>query len=103
MMEQQMMPPSDPLAMDPLQPPPQASAKVFCGNLSWSVGQDELLAHMSQAGQVMSAEVMYERSGRSRGWGIVEYSTVDEAMMAIQTLHDSDLMGEDSRFMIVDF
>jgi RNA recognition motif-containing protein len=42
---------------------------------------------------VLFAEVMNEADGRSKGCGIVEYATADEAKEAIKMLTDSELKG----------
>jgi RNA recognition motif. (a.k.a. RRM, RBD, or RNP domain) len=49
--------------------------------------------HMRQAGEVLHAEVICESNGRSKGCGIVEFSTPEEAQKAITTLTDSELLG----------
>jgi RNA recognition motif-containing protein len=48
---------------------------------------------MRQAGEVLHAEVICESNGRSKGCGIVEFSTPEEAQKAITTLTDSELLG----------
>jgi len=48
---------------------------------------------MRQAGEVLFAEVMTEADGRSKGCGIIEYTTSDEAQEAIKILTDTDLKG----------
>jgi RNA recognition motif-containing protein len=69
------------------------SRRVYVGNLSWDVNWPILKDHMKQAGEVVHAEVVSEHSGRSKGCGIVEYSTEDEAQVAISTLTHSELNG----------
>jgi RNA recognition motif-containing protein len=45
---------------------------------------------MRQAGEVLHAQIITEfNTGRSKGCGIVEYATDEEAQMAITTLTDS--------------
>lgn len=67
--------------------------RVYVGNLSWDVAWQDLKDHMRQAGEVLHAEVITEASGRSKGCGIVEYATEDEAQEAIHTLTDTELKG----------
>ena len=67
--------------------------RVYVGNLSWDVAWQDLKDHMRQAGEVLHAEVITEASGRSKGCGIVEYATEDEAQEAIGTLTDTELKG----------
>eukprot|EP00308_Calcidiscus_leptoporus_P016945 CAMPEP_0119379292 /NCGR_PEP_ID=MMETSP1334-20130426/52028_1 /TAXON_ID=127549 /ORGANISM="Calcidiscus leptoporus, Strain RCC1130" /LENGTH=380 /DNA_ID=CAMNT_0007398757 /DNA_START=39 /DNA_END=1185 /DNA_ORIENTATION=- len=68
-------------------------ASVFVGNLAWSVEWKALKAHMRSAGEVERADVMMAEDGRSRGFGIVEFSSAKGARKAIATLHDSELEG----------
>ena len=50
--------------------------------------------HFRSCGNVVYADVLREQgSKRSKGCGIVEFETVDEAVAAINTLHDSELDG----------
>merc|ERR1712226_1580853 len=67
--------------------------RVYVGNLSWDVAWQDLKDHMRQAGEVVHAEVITEFTGRSKGCGIVEYSTETEAQEAISTLTDTELKG----------
>ena len=46
-----------------------------------------------QAGEVVYCDVMKEPDGRSKGCGIVEFSTSEEAQEAIKTLTDTELKG----------
>jgi len=69
------------------------SRRVYVGNLSWDVAWQDLKDHMRQAGEVAYAEVMSESDGRSKGCGIVEFASAEEAQEAISTLTDSELKG----------
>ncbi len=69
------------------------SRRVYVGNLSWEVSWQDLKDHMRSAGNVARADVMQDNSGRSKGCGIVEFSTAREANKAIQTLNDTELKG----------
>lgn len=46
-----------------------------------------------EAGEVIYCDVMKERDGRSKGCGIVEFSTPEEAQEAIKTLTDTEIKG----------
>lgn len=67
--------------------------RVYVGNLSWDVAWPELKDHMRTAGNVVHAEVICEHNGRSKGCGIVEYASEQEAQVAIETLTHSELNG----------
>jgi RNA recognition motif-containing protein len=69
------------------------NARVFVGNLPWSVTDDELNEHMSQAGSVVSCTVLRDTNGRSRGGAVVEFASISDAQNAIDTLTDVDFAG----------
>lgn len=69
-------------------------AKLYVGNLPFTVGDADLQSLFSQAGTVQSAQVIKDRaSGRSKGFGFVEMSSSDEAQGAITMFHGKDFSG----------
>lgn len=72
------------------------SNKLYVGNLSYSVRDDDLQQEFSAFGSVQSAKVMMERdTGRSKGFGFVEMSSPAEAQAAIEGLHGKNFGGRD--------
>ena len=72
------------------------SNKLYVGNLSYSVRDDDLQQQFSAYGNVQSAKVIMEReTGRSKGFGFVEMSNSQEAEAAIEGLHGQNLGGRD--------
>ena len=70
--------------------------KLYVGNLSYSVRDDDLEAQFSAFGQVQSAKVIMERdTGRSKGFGFVEMSSAQEAQSAVEGLHGKSMGGRD--------
>ena len=70
------------------------STKLFVGNLSWGTTDDSLRQHFAQAGSVVDAKVIINKqTGRSKGFGFVEFSTEDEAKKAIEMLNGKDFDG----------
>ena len=69
------------------------SCRVYVGNLSWEVAWQDLKDHMRDAGEVVNAEVMTEGDGRSKGCGIVEFATPEEAKEACDNMSDTELKG----------
>jgi len=68
--------------------------KLYVGNLSYEVGDSNLTELFSQAGKVVSAKVITDRSsGRSKGFGFVELETEEEAQKAIQMFNETDFEG----------
>lgn len=68
--------------------------KLFVGSLAWATTDDGLQAHFAQCGTVASAKVVTDReSGRSRGFGFVEFENDAEADAAVEKLNNSELDG----------
>jgi len=68
--------------------------RVWVGNLSFKTSWQELKDHMRAAGNVLYSEIFMEQDGyRSKGCGVVEYESEEEARKAIDTLFDSTLNG----------
>lgn len=66
--------------------------RLYVGNLAWDVRWQDLKDHFKPIGKVIRADVMMEgRGDRSKGWGIVEYSSPEEAQQAIEQLNDTQL------------
>jgi nucleolin len=62
-----------------------ASTTVFVGQLSWNVDNDWLQSEFAECGEVVSARVVTDReSGRSRGFGYVEFTTPEAAQKAME-------------------
>ncbi|MFS4458714.1 RNA recognition motif domain-containing protein [Bdellovibrio sp. HCB2-146] len=68
--------------------------KLYVGNLSYSLDDQSLADAFSEFGNVESARIVIDReSGRSKGFGFVEFSTDDEAATAIQKMNGVELGG----------
>jgi len=68
-----------------------AGKKLYVGNLAWEIDNEKLKEFFSQVGKVVSANVILDReTGRSRGFGFVEFETAEEAKEAIHKLDGID-------------
>ena len=68
--------------------------KLYCGNLKFSVSSSDLEKLFSEYGTVESAQVISDReSGRSKGFGFVEFANDGEAQAAIDGLNGKDHEG----------
>jgi RNA recognition motif-containing protein len=68
--------------------------KLYVGNLSYSIRDDDLQRHFSEFGTVSSAKVMTDRdSGRSKGFGFVEMGSDEMAQAAIRGLNGKSVEG----------
>lgn len=73
---------------------PPEDAKLFVGNLPYDVDSEKLAMLFEKAGTVEIAEVIYNReTDRSRGFGFVTMSTVEEAEKAVEMFHRYDIDG----------
>ncbi|ORY03100.1 RNA-binding domain-containing protein [Basidiobolus meristosporus CBS 931.73] len=67
--------------------------RVYVGNLAFEVRWHDLKDFMREAGEVVFADILTQSSGRSKGCGVVEFRTSEEARKAIYELNDKPLMG----------
>lgn len=68
--------------------------KLFVGGLPFSTTDEELEAAFADFGTVASAKVITDReTGRSRGFGFVEFDSDDEGKAAIDGLDGKELGG----------
>ena len=68
--------------------------KLYVGNLSYNVRDEDLQQAFAQYGSVSSAKVMMDRdTGRSKGFGFVEMGSDAEAQSAINGMNGQSLDG----------
>ena len=68
--------------------------KIFVGNLSRDVNDEDLMKAFEAFGKVQSAEVVKDKfSGGSRGFGFVEMPSASEAQSAINGMNGKELKG----------
>ncbi len=68
-----------------------ATVRLYVGNLPWAVTSDQLGQKFSEAGTVVSAQVITDRySGRSRGFAFVEMGSEEEGQKAIEMFNGKD-------------
>jgi len=77
------------------------SARLYVGNLPYSVGENELRRLFSQAGTVESVTLPLDReTGRPRGFGFVQMETQEEADNSIQMFNGYNMEGRQLRVNI---
>src|ERR1039458_1148773 len=70
------------------------SAKLFVGNLSFNITENDLQDAFAAHGTVVEANLMMDRAtGRPRGFAFVTMSTPEEAQKAIDALNGKELGG----------
>ncbi len=72
--------------------------KIYAGNLSWNMSEDDLRDAFEAHGTVESCTILTDRdTGRSRGFGFVEMNNDAEANAAIEALNGTELHGREMR------
>ena len=68
--------------------------RLYVGNLAYATSEDGLRNAFEVHGEVVNATVVMDRdTGRSRGFGFVEFADGDAAQSAMEALDGSDLDG----------
>lgn len=69
--------------------------KLFVGNLSYNMTDDQLNAVFAPYGKIVSANIsVFDKfSHRSKGFGFVEFETEEEAKAAMQALDGTEQEG----------
>lgn len=68
--------------------------KLFVGNLSFQISENELMDTFGAHGTVMEANLMLDRAtGRPRGFAFVTMGSEEEAQKAIDALNGVELDG----------
>ncbi|KAG8720467.1 hypothetical protein FRC08_000193 [Ceratobasidium sp. 394] len=60
---------------------------LFCKNLDPDIDSNKLFTHFKQFGQIVSARVMRNDAGQSRGFGFVSFQTPEQANAALQAMN----------------
>ncbi len=71
-----------------------AQQNLFIGSLAYATNDDSLKAFFEQVGPVSSARVITDReSGRSKGFGFVEFENDADNQKAVDQLNGKELDG----------
>ena len=75
--------------------------KLFVGGISWNLDSEDLKEAFAEFGEVLSANIIKDReTQKSRGFGFVEFATVEDAAAAKEAMDGAEL---DGRVIKVDF
>lgn len=78
--------------------PAHEETKLFVGNLAWGTTDSSLSEAFSRYGTVVDARVVLDRfTGRSRGFGFIEYDAADSAAEALEAMNGFNLDGRNVR------
>ena len=68
--------------------------RLFVGNLSYQTIEQDIQDLFSEAGNVTSVNLMFDKfTGKSRGFAFVELATPEEANKAVEMFNGKDLQG----------
>jgi len=74
----------------------KVNKKVYVANLPFEISEPELKALFSNAGDVMSVNIVKDRqTGQPKGFAFVEMSNQWEARRAVSMLNQRNFMGKD--------
>jgi RNA recognition motif-containing protein len=67
--------------------------KLYVGNLSYNMTEDDLRDTFSKVGEVLSAKIITDQeTGRSKGFGFVEMANDEDGDKAISSLNGTALL-----------
>lgn len=70
--------------------------KVYVGNLPYSADDDKLKELFSQYGNVVEAVVIKDKySGRSKGFGFIEFASEESAQKAVSEMNGKEVEGRE--------
>ena len=74
------------------------ATKLYVGNLSYQTQEEDLRSLFAQYGEITSLNIVMDRdTGRSRGFGFVEYADDEQARAAESALNGAELDGRNLR------
>ncbi len=66
--------------------------KIYVGNLSYNVSEEELKAAFERFGKVDKAEIIKDMfTGKSKGFAFIEMPSKEEADQAVRAMNDTEL------------
>jgi RNA recognition motif-containing protein len=68
--------------------------RLYVGNLNYNTAEDTLRDAFTPFGKLKYAKILSDRdTGKSRGFGFVEFSTDEEAQAAMATMNGAEVDG----------
>jgi len=77
------------------------SKRLFVGGLPYKYKEGQLLRLFVSEGKVIDARIVFNKWGKSRGMGYVEFENIEDAIRAKEKYHNFEV--EEDRTIIVDF
>ena len=75
--------------------------EVYVGNLPYTVTENDLRDKFSDAGEIISLKLISDKfTGKSKGFGFIEYETKEQAEKAVSAFDGKDFDGRNMRVNI---
>ena len=72
--------------------------KLFVGNISWGIDWRELKDIFGEFGEVSFVRIISDReTGKSKGFGFVEFTSIEEATAAKDAMDGKEVDGRELR------
>lgn len=72
----------------------QNNKKLYVGNLPWSVKTEELRNLFVEFGEIVDVVVLTDKyTGKSKGFGFVEFATEEMAKAALDAMNNKEVEG----------
>ena len=72
--------------------------KLFVGNISWGIDWRELKDIFGEFGEVAFVRIISDReTGKSKGFGFVEFTSIEEAKAAKEAMDGKEIDGRELR------
>ncbi len=69
--------------------------KLFVGNIPFSMSEEELNETFAEFGSIVSCKLIKDAgTGRSRGFGFIEYGSKEESDAAIEKMNNTEVQGK---------
>ncbi len=73
-----------------------SESKIYVGNLSFSVSQDQLRELFSEFGEITEVTLITDKfSGRSKGFGFIVFAKKEDAEKAIAKMNEKEIEGRE--------
>ena len=75
-------------------PSVSSNVRVHVSNLSWETTSDSLAEHCKGLSQpIVRCEVARMSNGKSKGWALMDFESLDQLEEGVKVLHDTELEG----------
>jgi len=69
--------------------------RLFVGNIPFSMSEDQIRELFEEFGSIVNCKLIMNRdTGRSKGFGFVEFETKEEAEAAIAAMNNKEVQGK---------